>query len=228
MMPGWERYASDPKVKERREAQQRAATELRAEGLPVTAKAIEERRVADKGLGSIPDINMDAVNFVYLSLKNYSNFTSHWLDECPPPKPLAPEETIVTAIIGWRRWTVEMFGNVLRSNNGVKWGVGEKLVAECKRDTLMWRFSTPDSHCQGIHCTCGIYAYKSQSLIETGENAPAGLLHVYGEVYLWGRVVEHAKGYRGQYAYPKAFVDTGGIARQLAKEYGVGLIDGSK
>jgi hypothetical protein len=48
-------------------------------------------------------------------------------------------------------------------------------------------------------CTCGIYATKSPELTDW---CPG----VYGEVYLWGTVVEHDFGWRAQYAYPKRFV----------------------
>ncbi len=67
-------------------------------------------------------------------------------------------------------------------------------------------------------CMCGIYAFaepESHFIFSLSENespvcAENGLPicvlyhgYVYGEVYMWGKVIRHAKGYRAQYAKPK-------------------------
>jgi hypothetical protein len=31
---------------------------------------------------------------------------------------------------------------------------------------------------------------------------------VIGQVYLWGQIVEHTRGYRAEFAYPKALITT--------------------
>jgi hypothetical protein len=142
-----------------------------------------------------------------------------WAVPQEPPK-LEPEEFCVDALVGWRRWGVPMFQNVLLSNNKVAWPAYEKLTAECR---ILGKHN-PEL-CKGIECTCGIYAYKEQTQAEHGGNAPTDVTHVWGQVYLWGRVVEHATGFRAQYAYPKALVNTGGIARQVAHEYGIPVIE---
>ena len=42
-----------------------------------------------------------------------------------------------------------------------------------------------------------------QMVEDDGEKlCPPGLLPVMGRVSLWGRVVEHSRGWRAQYAYP--------------------------
>lgn len=145
-----------------------------------------------------------------------------------PRKPLEPELTVVEPVIGWRRWSVEMFGNELRSNNGVRWTPYEKLTADClAKGPSKMDPAGVQTECKGVHCTCGIYAYKSPEEAKFGENAPRNLgtgnTDVWGEVLLWGRVVEHSKGWRGQFAYPKSFVDSG-IARQLATVYGCKVV----
>jgi hypothetical protein len=53
------------------------------------------------------------------------------------------------------------------------------------------------------HCSCGVYAAKSLEQLRHLGYAGVGIC---GEVYLWGRVVEHSFGWRAQFAYPKAFV----------------------
>lgn len=146
-----------------------------------------------------------------------------------------PEQMVVAAISGWRRWSVEMFGEILLSNNGTKWEPCKRLMAECKRqeraaymrayansNPLMPPMPEEDT-CKGVRCGCGIYAYKHRITAETQENAPSETTHIFGEVWLWGRIVEHEGGYRAQFAYPKAFVRTG-IAERMAHVYGAKLI----
>lgn len=125
-----------------------------------------------------------------------------------------PESTVITAIIGWRRWLVTMFGSQLFSNNGTPWEPFQRLTADCAK-----RYA-----CQGYTCGCGIYAYKTRELAEKGDNAPSAITHIWGEVWLWGRIIECEHGFRAQFAYPKALVDTGSIAQQVAIAYGVEVI----
>jgi hypothetical protein len=60
-------------------------------------------------------------------------------------------------------------------------------------------------------CSCGIYALKETSRC---------LGDIYGEVYLWGKVIEHEDGWRAQFAYPRSFVV------RLGSEYGDFLLTG--
>jgi len=224
----WIGDMDDPKVEERRKKQKEIARQLQAKGQPCSAKQIEAKMAdKDKNLGALEkiaakdDLIKDTLIADDAGATNASPFI--W-DDPRPRKPLEPELTVVEPIIGWRRWSVEMFGNELRSNNGVRWTPYEKLTAECKK---IPSFFEPTTGCKGVHCTCGIYAYKTPEEAKFGENAPrnlgTGSTDCWGEVYLWGRVIEHEKGWRAQYAYPKSFVDSG-IARQLATVYGCKVI----
>ena len=118
-----------------------------------------------------------------------------------------------------------MFQEILMSNNKTKWNPYEALEAKCLVVELVDAETEKPYECRGVRCTCGIYAYKTQQGAEWGDNRPETDNHIWGEVWLWGRVVEHEKGYRAQYAYPKSLVNTGGIARRLAAIYGCELID---
>ncbi len=139
-----------------------------------------------------------------------------------------PEETCVFAITGWRLWTTPMFQEILLSNNKTEWKPYQRLEARCLANGFNPTPSDPaglvNKNCSGVYCSCGIYAYKKQQDAEWGENRPETDNHIWGEVWLWGRVVEHETGYRAQYAYPKSLVDTGGIARRLATVYGCEVI----
>src|SRR5262249_35310810 len=59
---------------------------------------------------------------------------------------------------------------------------------------------------------CGIYAYKEKPrLLREIRNIYSGLrlvannryVPIYGEINLWGKVIEHEDGYRAQFGYPK-------------------------
>jgi hypothetical protein len=52
-------------------------------------------------------------------------------------------------------------------------------------------------------CTCGIYADKSFDHLRDQGYLRRG---IGGEVYLWGKVIEHQSGWRAQFAYPKTLV----------------------
>ena len=52
-------------------------------------------------------------------------------------------------------------------------------------------------------CTCGVYAAKNiEHLRQLGYEGRG----IRGEVHLWGTVVEHERGWRAQFAYPKSLV----------------------
>lgn len=226
----------DPDLERRRAKQVRIAAEIRRKGKPVSAAEIEKQmREQDrnlqklKGQSTADDLVANFTpqpvpmpSFVHMS-NHYMNVwpMSAWItmEEQAPPKALEPELTTVEAITGWRRWSVEMFGSVLLSNNRTPWEPYKKLAAECKQGGVFG-----PKECRGIHCDCGIYAYKNKGHVQTGENKPSEVIHLWGEVYLWGRVVEHSKGWRAQFGYPKSLVDTGGIAQQVARNYGIKLI----
>lgn len=72
----------------------------------------------------------------------------------------------------------------------------------------------------GDACGCGFHAATK---IETAR----GYGEILGRVALWGKVVEHEQGYRGEYAYPQALYvpdhDFGRLKSQLAV-YGVPVL----
>ena len=63
---------------------------------------------------------------------------------------------------------------------------------------------------------CGIYAVKTPRLDDRDDA-------IYGQVNLWGRVIEHEHGYRAQYAYPALlYTPPGGqLVPQVARIYDV-------
>jgi hypothetical protein len=89
----------------------------------------------------------------------------------------------------------------------------EKIEARCGQE------DHSEQQAPHLPCTCGIYAYKEKPRLlgeirNTYGRPLAPVLHhrvppvpglrlVYGEINLWGKVIEHEDGYRAQFGYPK-------------------------
>ena len=84
----------------------------------------------------------------------------------------------------------------------------EKIEAQCSPCStfgislkVIHDHTEPAPH---LNCMCGIYALKEkQQLLREMNHISHGIRFVYGEVNLWGTIIEHRDGYRAQYAYPK-------------------------
>ena len=126
-----------------------------------------------------------------------------------------PEEHLVQAITGYRAWNVPLFVDELRSvSQACKWLPYRRFEAECGQE-----------QCNGVACSCGIYAFNKLSAVQDSyRSEERNRKYLYGEVSLWGRVLECKNGYRAQFAYPKAFVNTGAIAKRMSEVFGVPLL----
>lgn len=111
----------------------------------------------------------------------------------------------ITPITGYRvwKWNGSSLVSVL---NDEHWRPNQPVTARCALFGGLATHRAPH-----LPCSCGIYATKTLS-----ERFP-----VYGEVYLWGTVIEHERGWRAQYAYPKSiFVSRhSGVAGTLRSEH---------
>jgi hypothetical protein len=107
-------------------------------------------------------------------------------------------------IVGYRGWFFHPDADRLMSSSMSMWYPGKAMEATCYNHSLRRLFFKTSHPSPKENCTCGIYALKSPlkgaSLF--------GVYSIYGEVYLWGKVVEHEYGWRAQYAYPKTFTLT--------------------
>jgi hypothetical protein len=109
----------------------------------------------------------------------------------------------ISPIVGYRGWTWDTKG--LKSLSGVRWHPNQSLAARCRASavvgTIAGRVEGHDSHeAPQAKCTCGVYAAKSLEHLRKNGYDRCG---IYGEVCLWGTVVEHERGWRAQLAYPK-------------------------
>jgi hypothetical protein len=101
----------------------------------------------------------------------------------------------VSPIVGFRVWN--WHANELWSLNGEAWPPGHALAARCPKT---------DHESPSDSCSCGIYAAKNCQHLQDISSITAVDSCVHGEVYLWGKVMEHDLGYRAQFAYPKSLV----------------------
>ena len=119
-------------------------------------------------------------------------------------------------IVGWRQWNF-MYPHFLANlGNDTIYVPREKIEARCEEystiGTLVLGKDPSEQQAPHLTCTCGIYAYKEKPrLLREIRNIYSGLwlvannryVPIYGEINLWGKVIEHEDGYRAQFGYPK-------------------------
>lgn len=111
----------------------------------------------------------------------------------------------ISPVVGYRVWQWDAAG--LKSLNGEPWVASTHLSASCKSGSRgfisgLSNFSHDSDQTPHPSCTCGVYAAKTLERVRQGYSR----FGLYGEVLLWGTIVEHERGWRAQYAYPKSFV----------------------
>jgi hypothetical protein len=109
-------------------------------------------------------------------------------------RPRGPEvPTFAEAVTAWRGWGLVEVDGELRLSSLTRpevWRPRAPHAASCRKG----RTPTPQRRCR-----CGVYAAVSPEALAGLRSLPGG---VVGEVSLWGRVIEHGRGYRAQTGYP--------------------------
>jgi preprotein translocase subunit YajC len=111
----------------------------------------------------------------------------------------------ISPVVGYRVWQWDAAG--LKSLNGELWLARQPLSAVCRADAGgsiagLSKVTHNSGESPYFNCTCGVYAART---IEHLHQCGYGKFGVHGEVFLWGRVVEHERGWRAEFAYPKTF-----------------------
>jgi hypothetical protein len=115
-------------------------------------------------------------------------------------------------VVGWRAWLVVCEGDELRLHSVARdtvWEPGRRLEADCLRGRALlarWRGEEPHPAPHPA-CSCGIYALRRPDEAPDALDPHADLgrrvvQRVFGQVRLWGAVVESDRGWRARYAYP--------------------------
>jgi hypothetical protein len=104
---------------------------------------------------------------------------------------------LIEPAVGWRTWELrrDLDGRPsLRSIGGAVWLPGEPFRARCELRGASGH-AAPDPG-----CSCGVHAVTAPGRLRGSISADASAL---GVVALWGRVIEHRRGYRAELAYPE-------------------------
>ena len=107
-----------------------------------------------------------------------------------------PAAHTLEPIRAWRTWTLVGSRDGARvrltpiAGDGKPWPPRRPAIASCTRDR---RHVRPE-----LDCTCGLHA-----VTDPDELRRARVPAVLGTVALWGRIVEHERGFRSSLAYPQ-------------------------
>ena len=102
----------------------------------------------------------------------------------------------IEPVLGWRVWRLVRNGERLRLQalaTPELWEPHEAIAAHC--------FVTDHAAVPRTSCTCGYHAAGSVEDLATAGVFRRGV-GVLGAVAMWGKVVEHARGARSEFAYP--------------------------
>ena len=90
----------------------------------------------------------------------------------------------------------------MKSLCGERWKPSQVLAARCRASAVVGRAEVVHDarDVPEANCTCGVYAVKTLHHFRSAGYERYG---IHGEVYLWGKVVEHERGWRAQLAYPR-------------------------
>lgn len=143
----------------------------------------------------------------------------------------------IAPMVGYRKWAVAANGLLTGVAARQPWAPKRPFAATCSgADNLTT--ARVEGHWDGHRqvfvdapvrsCSCGVYAAKT---LDAARNVVgSGGVAAWGEVWLWGRIIDHEKGYRAQFAYPKALTmyDDPELAALVAERYGVPVAQVSK
>lgn len=107
-------------------------------------------------------------------------------------------------IVAWRAWDVREDGELESLGNTTRWPPGQTISGVVED-----------------YGACGVHAFKTPQ--DAAKLAVSYHSHVWGEVLLWGNVIEHENGYRAEFAKPLSLNLTHlpwPLARKVERAYG--------
>ncbi len=139
------------------------------------------------------------------------------LKKAEPRQVLARMPDSVVSIVAWRAWAPRVL-------DGGQWGLGAlgqtHIWIPKKAMEAVCCASDPSAHpAPHRDCTCGIWSFRS--LDELLPALAGYAVKVFGQVTIWGRIIECEHGFRSQFAYPKELWLLDPSMEQLGYTYGV-------
>lgn len=146
------------------------------------------------------------------------------------------------AVLAYRAWSIHQFSENFWSLyscsiTGDNWIPGENR-AKHSGDRLSSTTKIPIDHEVPLwECVCGYWAVERfDNVYEVlHRSGISGSAHVYGSVYLWGKIIRHEEGYRAAMAQVAGLLlpkdtkeDNIAILQQIAKRYHVPLVTDKK
>lgn len=137
----------------------------------------------------------------------------------------------------WRTGELDGLAYLTSTTGGVMWPTDNALQAQHVGDSAAWlalniyHLADKDPVPPVRRCACGIYAYTDAAELIRGEATAMALYQrVIGEVELWGKVWEHERGYRAQFARVRSLWWTGHgmslpVVQVLADRYNVPVVE---
>jgi hypothetical protein len=120
-----------------------------------------------------------------------------------------PLEHSVEPIEGWRAWRLRRTDDgalrIAPTTPRPDWQPGAQIHATCSGShTRLYMVFNPELQAQHRSpepgCTCGVHAMKQP--LRLRRSRPGKKAGVIGTISMWGRVIEHTKGWRAEFAYP--------------------------
>lgn len=124
-------------------------------------------------------------------------------------KAILPAPDYCEPLIGYRVWAWNEQRQLHSLYNGEPWLPYIAKQATCAG--INHGLTSPEER-----CSCGIYAFSSLGRLLREMPSVHDGKRVFGEVALWGTVIEHEHGWRAEYAYPRVLT-----SREAAERYGV-------
>lgn len=142
----------------------------------------------------------------------------------PAPMPAAPLPVVerLGIIVAWRVWRAISNGRdaVLRSIwRGTPWPVSAPFSVA----SITQHQRVDGGERDGVHAFKVLPTIKDYGYALPGDSVLAGETLVHGTVSLWGRVIEHERGYRAEFAYPQFICTCTGdaLAHAIVRSYGI-------
>jgi hypothetical protein len=156
-----------------------------------------------------------------------------------------PSDTIISPVTAYRIWYVPLSDHLELRSHWIQtlWTPCKRLEAECRNHMTCvcsadpWWVGKKDwgGDVEGT-CNAGIYGWETFDqcfdmfmdemeklcMLDAEEN-PFNRI-AFGKVYLWGKVLQCERGFRGQFAYPAGIYNTAKNSPQLADIYRVPLL----